>query len=213
MAVGDVLSAYSEAWKRSVGVGAAAGPSSALMQALLSIVSASRTIHASVLLDTDTRTAGETLRAFIGALLDSDLEPAPVQARAFVWDLRLLRKLALLWGSGWEDVVERLDEGITQFESSVCSKCSPVSMVHLIKALYSSSTPLHLPPTPTPSSPTTSRVRTSSWRHYCRQVHPSLQAARRARKHPASTAWIVARRLRWNSSSLDLDSGCCLLAL
>ncbi|KZV74823.1 hypothetical protein PENSPDRAFT_681531 [Peniophora sp. CONT] len=119
LAVGEVLDVYSVAWKRSVGVGAAAGPSSALMQALLSIVSASRTVYASVLLDADPRAAGETLRAFIATLLDSDLAPAPVQTRAFVWDLRFLRKLALLWGAGWEDVVERLDERITQLESSL----------------------------------------------------------------------------------------------
>ncbi|VDB86583.1 unnamed protein product [Peniophora sp. CBMAI 1063] len=119
LAVGEVLAVYSDAWKRSVGVGAAAGPSSALMQALLSVVSASRTVHASVLLDADTRAAGETLRAFIDALLIGDLAPTTVQTRAYVWDLRLLRKLALLWGSGWEDIVERLDERITQAESSI----------------------------------------------------------------------------------------------
>ncbi|THH13587.1 hypothetical protein EW146_g6653 [Bondarzewia mesenterica] len=92
------------------------GPSSSLMQALLSISASVRDLGPSKELSCGKSLAEATLKHFITSLLDG-LHSQNVSIQ-LLWDLKFLRKLSELWGSEWREIAALLDHEITRLSQS-----------------------------------------------------------------------------------------------
>ncbi|KAI0031403.1 hypothetical protein K488DRAFT_79063 [Vararia minispora EC-137] len=92
-------------------------PSSALMQALFSLATACQSVDTPMHLAHAGGAVLTSFRLFVRSLLDSlqQRDIASAHRHPLLWDLRLLRRITLLWDSGWE--LAALDERIAELES------------------------------------------------------------------------------------------------
>lgn len=98
-------------------------PSSALLQALLALVTSIQDLGVFIDSERRQRIAADSLRDLIIRMLDQIYLPIRVSGRMSaqdVWDLRFIRGITELWGNAWSGIVHRLEWMVSKMQEKVC---------------------------------------------------------------------------------------------
>ncbi|KAF9814523.1 hypothetical protein IEO21_05074 [Rhodonia placenta] len=94
-------------------------PSSALLQALLALVTSIQDLGVFIDSERRQRIAADSLRDLIIRMLDQIYLPIRVSGRMSaqdVWDLRFIRGITELWGNAWSGIVHRLEWMVSKMQ-------------------------------------------------------------------------------------------------